>query len=296
MLHSALPRVALRSTTGVLHSALPRVALRSISGCVPSIIMKFKKNIILCLLLILPASCQKDKKQFRTVKERSKKIHEYINDSLNSKAGAGDFTVNVINSKDGLISNNIRQIFFKMDNIILLADRGIIRIHKDTGHIINFTFMDKKVDFQYGKLIDNNIFIIDKSGLYKFSGNSLAPLSRQNDIIPGIIDRDGWVYFFTSIGNIFRVHSSGTNVSLVKSYSDLTFDLVFQHKNNILLSSGNVLYNLNIKNFSLTNIVSVPDENINYALRDKDKLYFGSKALYEFDMKSRITTKITSIN
>ncbi len=183
---------------------------------------------------------------------------------------------------------------FENESILLLSEKGITRIHKKTGRI-NYVFIDNNANFTYGKIINKTLFIIDKMGFYKFSRNKLILLCKLDNIIPEIIGKGKSVYFLTSNAALHQLQTESTNATLVKSYSNITFDHVFQHGKNILLSSGNILYDLNIKTLNLTNIISIPDENINYAIKDENKFYFGSRSLYEFNEKTRITTKIISI-
>ncbi len=258
--------------------------------------MKFNKNLLLLLIfLIFHYNCEKDKRKPNAAEKKRKNLSEnVISDSINTPPGADDFTVNVINSKDGLISNNIKQIMFENESILLLSEKGITRIHKKTGRI-NYVFIDNNANFTYGKIINKTLFIIDKMGFYKFSGNKLILLCKLDNIIPEIIGKGKSVYFLTSNAALHQLQTESTNATLVKSYSNITFDHVFQDGKNILLSSGNILYDLNIKTLNLTNIISIPDENINYAIKDENKFYFGSRSLYEFNEKTRITTKIISI-
>ena len=256
--------------------------------------MKHTKFILLLLVILIFSTCQQDKRKAygkRKIKNTPERI---INESIGVSPGANNFSVNIINSEDGLISDNVRQILFEEDSILLLADRGIIRIHKDTGRI-NFVFIDNNANFSFGKLINNNLYIIDKMGLYKFAKNKLSLMHKIKNITPYIAEAGDWLYLFSSNGNIYKINTDSTNLSLAKSYSNLTINHVFQNKEDILLSSENSLYNLNLTTLSLSNILVLSNDKINYALQDDEKIYLGSRTLYEYNINNREIIKIASI-
>jgi len=258
--------------------------------------MKYFQFLLLTIGLLTVPQCACDKKQAKLKKRGFKTTPEIIiNNSINVRSTTDDFTVNVINTGNGLISNNIRQILFEKNNILLLADNGIIRIQKNTGRIVNFAFVDRDINFSKCLEIGNRIIITEKSGLYQFADNKLLLKAKVKNIIPKIFNMGNHIYFFTSDGKLYTQQVENTNITLIKNFTNHQFDYVLNHGKKIYLASKNKLFSLSLNELSLSNIIMLSNENINYILQEEDKLYFGRRSLYEFNIPDGIARKIINI-
>ncbi len=257
--------------------------------------MKILKIFLLLLTIILLASCSFFKKKSSDTAKGKKGEENIIDNSINVIQKNNNFAVNNITSEDGLISNNILQVLFEDDYILCLTSNGIVRINKESGRIVNHTFVEKNVNFLNFNIIDNQLYIIDKNGLYKFINNKLIPVCKLKNIIPGIFKKKNKIFCFTENGEIYSLETNSTNIKLIYTYTNFSPKKLIQDDDNVFLSSKHALYQLNTDNFKLTNILISSNERINTFLKEEDMIYFGYYNLYAFDISLHSIKKLISI-
>lgn len=251
--------------------------------------------IFLTILALFFASCSKQKKPVQVKQSNPDSTPEMVIDnSLNLISEGNNFSVNIISQKDGLISNNIRNILFDSESILCLADQGIIRIFKKSGRINNYSPFEKNTKFISMSKINNTIFIHNNKRVYRFTENKAEFVCEHEKIAPYLFKYNDKVSFLTLDGRLYTPISGKSN-HIINIITNISISLVQQYDNDIIISDKQSLYNYDLKKNRLYRLLTITNDSINHFIKEDKYIFFGRQILYQYDIEKKRLKTITTI-
>ncbi|MDD5066814.1 MAG: hypothetical protein PHF84_07175 [bacterium] len=238
------------------------------------------KQRIFFIILILCLSCS-----------RNGKIRKQRGVPL-KKTAIENNDIEVLSKNEGLISNNIKDILLKGDEIYCLADTGLIRINKNNGKMVNHPFPG--MNFSSGLFYENQFWVLEKSGIYRFLNDQMSLVWKQDSIADELIPDRETLFFGLYKGEVFRLNADQQTFSSIRSFTNLSLLQMQGDAGDLYLTDGKNLLRFDPETGRRTNLISFQEEAISSFLVEGKNIYFGYKDLYSYDRDTGFVVKLVS--
>ncbi len=244
--------------------------------------------------IVLLLSCSQ--KKHHKIKIQKNNIEERLIENIDLKnektaKELNDFSINVIDSFSGLISNKINALIQNDNYLWLCSDTGISKINNTSGKIINIYFTNGylKNFFSYS----DTCFLISSMGLYILTNNNISLISNislKKDFVK--IDNSR-IMLSSESGNLYYFNMK--NLTLTKTFTNLRgVQKITGQENTFFISLNDRL--IKLQGTTVETIISNYKNKYDLYYFNDDALFLTGESLIEISLDNNRKNFLLTLN